>query len=464
MSKIAQIIAREYITRVRKPVFIIMSIIGPLLFGALLVVPIWLSMIEDHEEKTIAVMEIDRYDHPVPDSLMLFKGKFETKPLLKFKYLGDVYSLKQAEGLASTEYFYGIVVIRYNVIVSDDTVSVEYLSAKQPSLGIEEQIESDLEKAIYKEKLVANGLPRSVLPHLRSNVHLVVKIVDEKGTKSKTSSHLQIGVGYASGFLIYMFIFFFGAQVMRGVAEEKSNRIIEVIITSVKPFQLMMGKIIGIGLVGLTQFLAWLILTFFIYQFTSNYIIKEQFKQIQTEQVQRPTDLFQAQPTVHQATQPINQPSLEDVELTGIMRDIQDIDFGVIIGVFLFYFIFGFMLYGAMFAAIGAAVDSETDTQQFMLPVTIPLIISIIVMMNAIYNPEGQVAFWFSLIPFTSPIVMMARIGYIIQVSQLILSGLILIATTLLFIWIAGRIYKTGILLYGKKITYRDMFKWIKKR
>jgi ABC-2 type transport system permease protein len=458
MSKIAQIIAREYITRVRKRVFIVMSIIGPLLFGALMIVPIWIATLEDNEEKTIAIIELDETNNPVADSLMLFKNVFESKPKLKFVY-PEGFTQLQAEAIAITDAYYGILIIKHSVIFSGDKVSVEYLGKKQPSMGIEMEIEKALETYLYNRKLLTYNVPPSVLSKLKSDVTLVIKKVDEKGNKSKASSDIQRGIGYASGFLVYMFIFFFGAQVMRGVVEEKTNRIIEVIVTSVKPFQLMMGKIIGIGLVGLTQFLAWIILSIFIYQFSSSYIMREKLEQLQTEQVQGPTDLFQAP----SGEQPIDQPTLDDVELSGLMRDIQDVDFVLILGVFLFYFVGGFMLYGAMFAAIGAAVDSETDTQQFMLPVTIPLVISIIVMMNAITNPEGQVAFWFSLIPFTSPIVMMARIGYGIPIQQFFLSAFILIVTILLFIWISGRIYRTGILLYGKKITYRDMFKWIKQ-
>jgi ABC-2 type transport system permease protein len=243
---------------------------------------------------------------------------------------------------------------------------------------------------------------------------------------------------------------------MRGVVEEKSNRILEVIITSVRPFQLMMGKIIGIGLVGLTQFLAWVILSLFIFQGAETYLMKEKLASLQQEQ--NPTELFQSPATPVQT----NESSMEDIDVSGIIKDFYQIDFFYVLMVFLFYFIGGYLLYAAMFAAIGAAVDSETDTQQFMLPVTIPLIISIIVMMNAITNPEGQLAFWFSIIPFTSPIVMMARIGFDVPWEQLALSASLLVITFIFMTWFAGKIYRTGILMYGKKTGYKEIWKWLK--
>jgi ABC-2 type transport system permease protein len=242
---------------------------------------------------------------------------------------------------------------------------------------------------------------------------------------------------------------------MRGVIEEKTSRIIEVIITSVRPFQLMMGKILGIALVGLTQFLIWVILTTAIYQYTFNYYIKTQLKS-QKEQA-APKELFSQDTNVAV----VNQAHEPDINVAGIINFIQDLNPVLLLSIFLFYFIFGYLLYGAMFAAIGSAVDSETDTQQFMLPVTIPLLVGIMVMMNTIMNPSGQLAFWFSIIPFTSPIVMMARIPFHVPQSELILSMILLIVTFLIFTWLAGKIYRTGILMYGKKAGYKEIFKWL---
>lgn len=459
MSKIGQIVVREYTSRVRKRSFIIMSIIGPLLFAALMIVPIWISMIEDKEDKTIAVIELDSYNSPVPDSSMLFKHVLPENSLLHFDYIGGM-NQSQAELLAFEEIYYGVLIIKHNVIFSGDKVSVEYTGLKQPSLGLINQIESSLETYLYNRKLLTYNVPVSVLESLKSDVTLVIQKIDDEGNKNKVGGDVKTSLGLISGFLIYLFIFMFGSQVMRGVVEEKTNRIIEVIITSVKPFQLMMGKIIGIGLVGLTQFLAWIILSFMIFQFAEGYLLRQELKELTTEHQSEATDLFETMPS----TSPAQNPSIEDIELGGIVEEIYSIDFVFVILVFLFYFISGYLLYGAMFAAIGAAVDSETDTQQFMLPVTIPLIVGIFAMLNTINNPEGQVALWFSIIPFTSPIVMMARIGFVIPVGQLILSALAIIVTYILIIWMSSKIYRTGILMYGRKFGYKDIVKWLKMK
>jgi ABC-2 type transport system permease protein len=337
---------------------------------------------------------------------------------------------------------------------------VEYTGLKQPSLGLINQIESSLETYLYNRKLLTYNVPVSVLESLKSDVTLVIQKIDDEGNKNKVGGDVKTSLGLISGFLIYLFIFMFGSQVMRGVVEEKTNRIIEVIITSIKPFQLMMGKIIGIGLVGLTQFLAWIILSFMIFQFAEGYLLRHELKELTTEHQSQATDLFETVPS----TTPAQNPSIEDIELGGIIEEIYSIDFVFVILVFLFYFISGYLLYGAMFAAIGAAVDSETDTQQFMLPVTIPLIIGIFAMLNTINNPEGQVALWFSIIPFTSPIVMMARIGFVIPAGQLILSALSIIITYILMTWMSSKIYRTGILMYGRKFGYKDIVKWLKMK
>jgi ABC-2 type transport system permease protein len=242
---------------------------------------------------------------------------------------------------------------------------------------------------------------------------------------------------------------------MRGVVEEKTNRIIEVIITSVKPFQLMLGKIVGIGLVGLTQFAAWIVLTIAIVTFAQGFLLQGGLSAEQAQQV--PTELFET----NDLNREIEQPAA-DVDVTKVMDMIASINIPKILVMFLFYFLGGYLLYGAMFAAIGSAVDNETDTQQFMLPITIPLIVSIIVMANAISNPSGQVAFWFSMIPFTSPIIMMARSPFDVPQEQIYASMAILIATFILFTWLSGKIYRTGILMYGKKVTFREIIKWMR--
>ena len=266
-------------------------------------------------------------------------------------------------------------------------------------------------------------------------------------------------IGYLSGFLIYLFIFMFGAQVMRGVIEEKTSRIIEVIISSVKPFQLMMGKIIGIAFVGLTQFLLWVILTIMIVTGVKSAVFPEK----DASQIKAQTELISTAGSM-QNIQGIDAVDAEQSmsEIENIFGSIENINFGIILGSFLFFFIGGYLLYAALFAAIGSAVDSEADTQQFMLPITIPLILSIIVMMNAIQTPDSPIAFWFSIIPFTSPVIMMVRIPFGVPYWQLFLSMGLLIITFIGATWVAAKIYRTGILMYGKKTTYKELWKWLR--
>ncbi|MEA3478463.1 MAG: ABC transporter permease, partial [Bacteroidota bacterium] len=251
-------------------------------------------------------------------------------------------------------------------------------------------------------------------------------------------------------------IFIFGAQVMRGVIEEKTSRIVEVIVSSVKPFQLMMGKIFGIALVGLTQFLLWVVLTFAIvsvFQFAMS-------EKISAESVQQmiPTE----NQLVPQAELVEQQKEQDQIKM--VFEAINSINFEVMIFSFLFFFLGGYLLYAALFAAIGSAVDSESDTQQFMMPVTIPLILSIIMAQFVIQNPDGPVAFWFSIIPLTSPVIMMVRIPFGVPMLDIYLSVGLLIASFIGTTWIAAKIYRTGILMYGKKVNYKELWKWITYR
>ncbi len=456
MSKTSLIIAREYISRVRKKSFIIMSIIGPLLFAGLMIIPAWLAQMEDKEEKTIAVIEYTETNRPVPDSLMIFKDVIPSREYLKFEYLSNT-TLGEMKELLPQSHYYAILFIPHNVFTTE---VVEFYTKKQPSLGIESHITRSLEKYIRDSKLIKKQIPLDVLNSAQTDIKFKTIKLEKGEYEEQELRELRTGVGYASGFLIYFFIFFFGSQVMRGVIEEKTSRIVEVMVSSVKPFQLMMGKVVGIGLVGLTQFLCWAILTaglVFIAQEAvlspgvppAQQITPENFMETETAQ------------TVEQTTRSAQ---TENPELSGFFGDIQSIRFGTIICAFLFYFLGGYLLYGAFFAAIGSAVDSEADTQQFMLPVTIPLVISILVMINAITNPEGQIAFWFSMIPLTSPVIMMARIPFGVPWTELTASMLILITTFILCIWLAGKIYRTGILMYGKKSSYKEIWKWIRHR
>jgi ABC-2 type transport system permease protein len=451
MNKIAIIVKREYITRVRKKAFIIMTLIGPILFAAFLIIPAWLARLEDKEEKIIAVIEYSDNNTPVPDSLKQFFDVLPERDNLKFEYVGYTTLQVLKSALEHSKYF-GILYIPHNVINSE---VVELYTKKEPSLWMEVQITESLEKYIHNIKLRKLNIPVEVLNSVQTNIKLKTIKLEKGKYEEKDLKNLRRGVGYAAGFLIYFYIFFFGAQVMRGVIEEKTNRIVELIVSSVRPFQLMMGKIIGIGLLGLTQFIAWIILTFIIVTVSQEVLIGK--NNIQNTQQFAAESIIDAEPVIGEQLNKDNRVG----EFEGILSKIRGIDFMVMISIFIFYFLGGYILYGSLFAAIGAVVDSETDTQQFMLPVTIPLIISIFVMINAFMNPSGKIAVWFSIIPLTSPIVMMARIPFDVPLAELFASMVILILTFLGTTWLAGKIYRTGILMYGKKVNYREIWKWI---
>jgi ABC-2 type transport system permease protein len=306
-------------------------------------------------------------------------------------------------------------------------------------------------------KLTTDDILRSI----KASVDISTIKIGDGGKEEKSYPEVSMILGMFSGILIYFFIFLFGSQVMRGVIEEKTSRIIEVIISSVKPFQLMMGKITGIGLVGLTQFLLWVLLTGTIVTIGISSFSSKIKPGATTEQ------LVQSQTKSITAMQLPN--AADSTKVTGeqsneVVTAIESIDFPVMIGMFLFFFLFGYLLYAALFAAVGSAVDSEADTQQFMLPLTVPLILSIVIAQYVIQEPQGPVAFWFSIIPFTSPVIMMIRIPFGVPYYQIILSMTLLVAGFLGATWLAAKIYRTGILMYGKKISYRELWKWLKYR
>ncbi len=454
MNKISLIIQREYITRVRKRSFIIMTILGPLLFAAFMILPVWLTQLEDSGVKTIGIAEFDKDFQPISTDLSKFKNVLQENENLKFDYLNHI-EYDGIESLIEHTEYYGILVLYHNLLEQKEG-EVELFVRKQPSMGTELYIKQSLENFIYDRNLLKINLSPDEISALKPSIILKTNKYDKGEFKEQKLVDLKRGIGYAAGFLIYFFIFFFGAQVMRGVVEEKTNRIIEVIISSVRPFQLMMGKILGIALVALTQFIAWIILTVGIYQFALSYYITDKMPAQNQEMV---SENSMGNSNEISANMGISENGSEIMNIMGLLNTGEYL---YMLGIFLFYFIAGYLLYGAMFAAIGSAVDSETDTQQFMLPVTIPLILSIFVMINAITNPEGQLVFWFSLIPFTSPVVMMARIPFQPPLEEVILSMALLIITFLIITWLAAKIYRTGILMYGKKISYRELFKWLR--
>jgi ABC-2 type transport system permease protein len=444
MNRIPIIIAREYLVRVKKKSFIIMSVLGPILFAAMMIIPAWLSQIEETDVKKIAVV----------DSSNVFYKVIPETEFLKFDYLENL-SVNDLKKNYKNLGYYGILYI--SPLAAFDPNSVILYSDKQPSLATKMHISKYLEEYIRDQKLKTYKIENldEILKGVKTTINIRTIKISEEGQEKESSTGIMMAVGYICGILMYMFLIFCGTMVMRGVVEEKTSRIVEVIISSVKPFQLMFGKIVGIAMVGLTQLLIWIISTFILVSVAQAVFFPE-FRLTPTEQVVT-QDIMSATP----ADNPQNVQSEEMNQLRDALSTLKNINFAVIILTFLFYFIGGYLLYASLFAAVGAAVDSETDTQQFVFPILLPLILGIIVLFSITNNPDSPISFWFSIIPFTSPIVMMARIPFGVPWSEFFLSAGLLIASFIGTTWLAGKIYRTGILMYGKKATLKEMLKWI---
>lgn len=447
MNKIGLIIQREYLTRVRKKSFVIMTILGPVLMAAMFIVPVWLAMNEEDDANILVIDESYLFTHRLPDT-----------DKIRFSFPDVNVGLDSAkQAMVQSEDFDAVLYIHKNIMVTQAGVQLVY--DKQPGINVIRYIENTLENDIEKFKLAKSGIDQSTIEAAKTNVHLVTTKLDEVGQESKANTELSMVVGMFSGILIYMFIFLYGVQVMRGVIEEKTNRIIEVIISSVKPFELMMGKIVGIALVGLTQFLLWIVLSTTLINggkaLVEQHFAKEEKGTSIEEAMSGSGRFIPEQDKVVEA-------ELNEAAVNDLFESINMIDFPVIFGSFIFYFLGGYLIYSALFAAVGSAVDNEADTQQFMLPITIPIIFSFVMAQVVINNPESPMSFWLSMIPFTSPIIMMVRIPFGVPYWEIGLSMLLLVIGFITTTWLAGRIYRTGILMYGKKISYKELWKWIR--
>jgi len=458
MNKISLIIQREYLTRIRKKSFIIMSVLGPLIFAAYILIPMYFATMEDKEVKTLAVIDESKLftEYGQNGPVFVLPG---TKTL-RFQVVEGVPIETFRDTFEESDY-YGVLFIPSNILSSETSL---IYSTKQVSLEVSQYLERSMDTEIEHLKLEKQNIAdiEKILAEVKTSINVRNIKWTKDGKTQESNTGVVMGVGYLGGMMVFFFIFFFGSQVMRGVIEEKVSRIIEVIVSSVKPFQLMMGKIIGVGLTGLTQFLIWMVLSFMLVTGLKAAFFPE-LNRTPTEQVIS-SDLFEKGTAGQDQFQSLTQTEPDDKSevVQEIFGSLKTINAGVMIGSFLFYFIFGYLLYAAMFAVIGSAVDNETDTQQLIFPVILPLILGIYVMISAINNPDNGLSFWFSIIPFTSPVVMMVRIPFGVPWWQVAVSGSLLVATFLGMTWVAGKVYRTGILMYGKKNSYKEIWKWLR--
>ena len=432
-SPILLIIQREFITRVRKKTFLLMTLLAPLLLAAVMIVPgLLASMPED--DKSIIILD-------EPSILAPEKGTSQ----FSLEYLNpNEFDLETGKTFLRESDKDALLYIPSGNGWDPDFIKNNILLFGKEDIGIDLQrfVERQLEEKINQQKLIRQGVDPEVVAQTKTKVTIRSFTMGEEGNEETSATPLKMGLGYIAGILIYFFIFFYAVQVMRGVIEEKTSRIVEVIISSVRPRQLMMGKILGIGLVGVVQFLIWVILSGTIYAVVSTFIYPEIFAQ--------------------QVPACPGAPDLSTVDQTNLFSMLNSINFPVVLSGFVFYFFGGYFLYSALFAALGSAIDQEADSQQFMLPVTAPMIIAITTAMNVIQDPNGPLAFWMSMIPLTSPISMMIRLPFGVPIWQIGLSALILVGTFFGVVALAGKIYRVGILMYGKKVTWKELYKWLK--
>lgn len=438
MSKISLIIKREYSTRVMKKSFILLTFLTPVLLVGMISLIVYLGTIKDDKVKKIVVV----------DKTGLYKDVLKNNESYQFSLSSE--TIDQLRNKKDDESDFEALLYITNDLAKDSTAATMY-SEKQVNLELKTYVSGLLNKHIEEQKLAAYNIPnlKEMVEKSQTNIDMKTIKWSEDGDEKEGSAELALIIGMITAFIIYMFIVIYGAQVMSGVVQEKTNRIVEVMISSVKPFELMMGKIIGIALVGLTQFLMWVMLTGAILFGVSATFTKG----MDMEKLQKMQELSQKGMT---ATPEINEKMMD------IITAVNGLDFVQIVSLFIVYFLGGYLLYASLFAAVGSAVDNETDTQQFSMPIMLPIIFAIYAGIFSAENPDGPLAFWCSMIPFTSPIVMMVRLPFDVPVWQIALSISILILSFVGTTWVAGKIYRTGILMYGKKITWTEMWKWLK--
>lgn len=435
MHKLKLIIEREFNAKVRNKSFIIMTFLTPFIMVGMIFLVAYLSKANDDSTKKIAVLDAEN---------LMNKESLKGSELTKYVFLKKQ-SVADAKKLSEKEKYYGLLVIPKNDSLELLAQNIRFFSKKTPNMMLVESLEKKVESNLRNKKLKLLGLDKDKIEKARIKTNF--KLATYSGEQSsKFLNGIKIALGSLGGYILMMFIIIYGNSVMRSVIEEKTNRIIEVIISSVKPFQLMLGKIIGNALAGLTQFLIWGIMVFVLYSVAIHFIGLE------------PNTL--AKPGVGGAEMDMAKNISSATNITEIIKELPILKMGIL---FIIYFLFGYLLYSSLYAAIGAAVDSETDTQQFMMPVILPLMLAVYVgAFSVISDPHGPVATTFSLIPFTSPIVMLMRVPFHPPMWQIILSIIILILTFLFVVWFASKIYRVGILMYGKKPTYKEIFKWLK--
>lgn len=426
-NKTGLIISREYFTRVKKKSFLITTILVPLVIIAFYAIIIAITIKGSDEKHKLAVIDesglLQKNNGAESSEMVFIKNETEASFTKKYK---------------EKEYDAFLYIPRINI---DSPANIRLHSAASVSLPLIKSVEKKVNEAIENERLKASAISESDYKKIASDINIENTIDTETGSK-KSVAGIAYAVSFACGILIYMMMIIYGTQVMRGVSEEKTNRIAEVIVSSVKPFQLMTGKIIGIGAVGLTQFAIWIILIL-----TMQFAIPLIFPDIMNQMTAAGAG------------------GVNESKAATLLQGLSSLPLLKIGLSFMFYFLAGYLTYASLFAAVGSmATDDQQDTQQLMFPILMPIILGFVIMTKAITDPHGNLAVFGSLFPLTSPIVMMGRITYDVPASEIALSMLLLVACFLFLTWVTAKIYRTGILMYGKKPSWKEMIKWAVKK
>ncbi|MDR2679291.1 MAG: ABC transporter permease [Tannerella sp.] len=429
MKKIGIVTKREYLRRVNKKSFILITLFAPVLFAALVFVPLWLSSIKSSDIQEVAVV----------DHTGKYASLFENTDSFRFAVFGGQEPVEK-----SKEHHPGIFAF---LEITDDLLknpkAAAFYSEKQIPQDLKREVNRVLSQYLEKEKRASFNIPNIDEIIENSRVHIDVQTIKwgKDGTTTASSSEISSIIGMLFTLIIYMFIMMYGAMVMQGVMEEKTNRIVEIMVSSVRPFDLMMGKIIGIGLVGLTQVFMWCVLTAVLVGAGGMFMGISSGQEL--------PDMQQYGAAAMSSS-------------GGLLAKLGSFNFAEIIIYFVLFFIGGYISYASLFAAIGSAIDSPEDAQQFMTPIMVFLIFAVYAGIYSVNNPDGPLAFWCSLIPFTSPVVMMVRIPYEIPFWQIFVSLVLLFGSAVFMVWLSAKIYRVGILMYGKKPGFKEIARWVR--
>lgn len=434
MNHLPLIIKREYLTKVKNKSFIIMTILSPIIMILIIALVAYLSQLNNDKVREISIL----------DELGLADNTFENSETITYNILQNT-SLEEAKATAIKTASYGLLYIKKSNDIDTVIKNIKFYSKEAPSLTVISNLETKLETKFTNIKLQEQGIDIDIIQASKVNININQESFEGIKT-SKIDSLVKLIFGGAAGYLLFMFIIIYGNMIMRSVIEEKTSRIIEVIVSSVKPIQLMLGKIIGTSLAGITQFAIWLVIGSILTTLVSLVFGIDMMQNQQQEFIQ----------------QAMETPAINS-QINTLLRAFYNLPITNLVIAFILFFLSGYLLYSSLYAAIGAAVDNETDTQQFLLPVIMPLVLAVYIgIFTVIEDPHGVVSTVFSFIPFTSPVVMLMRIPFGVPLWQQLMALLILIGTFIFIVWFTAKIYRVGILMYGKKPSYKELIKWIK--